>query len=161
MFDVWCRRCSGTCGYADADIGSSCRNSNGDDDFTDSDGDWVFAYKASGTLNSDDTAARFDRHDGAQPFSWPYANAKGGNSVNPLVNAVPGAGSRTSNCVPRPAVTTGSATPTATRNDDNDDWDDDDHHRSRWPGWPTASPTAGPWGRRHDSEYHDLGCEYC
>lgn len=79
---------------------SNCNSwSGGTMDFTASKGNWIYAYKSSGgPLNSDDVSAQITRHSSEAVFSWDFANAKGGASVNPLINTPPattgGAGGR-------------------------------------------------------------------
>lgn len=134
---------------------SNCNSWNGGTaDFTSSSGDWVYAaHRSGGPKNSDSNSVGFDQHDEQGAFTWPYANAKGGNSVNPLVssNASPSGtagGGATSSCVPRPTgVNAGStsgaagasATATATSTDD------DDHHRGRPTGQYGPGATGNPW----------------
>jgi hypothetical protein len=152
--------------------GSNCNSwSGGKADFTSANGNWIYAFHASGgPKNSDDQKATFIRHDSRDAFQWSYANAKGGDSVNPLVNAAPagsgsgsGAAAATS-CVPRPANTAGSAitsaataTPIPTTTKSGGDDDDNRSWRGRptwasqwWSGRPTAAPTAPP--SVHDSK---------
>lgn len=112
-----------------------------------------------GALNTDDQSASIRQHNQQDSFSWDYANAKGGSSVNPLVNAAPVAsgtgsgGSTATSCIPRQGAqaTGGSATRTATGNNptQTSDGDGDDDSRTRWgrPSWATARPSAWPTGR--------------
>lgn len=66
-------------------------------DFKSSKGNWVYAFNPSnGPKNSDSQSASIRQHTGHDTFSWDFATAKGGNSVNPLLTAAPagpGAGS--------------------------------------------------------------------
>jgi hypothetical protein len=159
--------------------GSNCNSwSGGTADFTSGNGNWVYGFHSSGgPKNSDDTGVGISQHNTAQGFQWDYANAKGGNSVNPLVSSQPSGtgggasgtgsagGSPTTSCVPRPANTNGaSASATATKTDDDGDGDDDD--KSSQNGRPTARPsdwtrppwatgTASPWD---DSKYSITSC---
>ncbi|KAF2746657.1 iron reductase domain protein [Sporormia fimetaria CBS 119925] len=77
-------------------------------DFKATTGNWIFGVQSSGgPKNSNDRNAQIQQHSNAQPFNWNYANAKGGISVNPLLNAAPGGGqggSATTSCVPRGAA---------------------------------------------------------
>ncbi|KAE8849939.1 hypothetical protein PTNB73_01055 [Pyrenophora teres f. teres] len=67
---------------------SNCNSWNGGTmDFTGGSGNWIYAYHSSnGPKNSDDTSAQIGIHSGQATFTWDFANAKGGSSVNPLVN---------------------------------------------------------------------------
>ncbi|KAH6633727.1 hypothetical protein C7974DRAFT_375771 [Boeremia exigua] len=150
---------------------SNCNSwSGGTADFTASSGNWIYAYLASGgALNTDDQSASIRQHSQYDSFSWDYANAKGGSSVNPLVNAAPagtgtatgtggGSGSSaTSSCIPRQGAqatgesgsgTTTAASPTQTLGDDGDD---DNTQRGR-PTWATARPSSWPTGRPWDND---------
>jgi hypothetical protein len=113
----------------------------------------VYAWKSSGgPKDSTDNNAAISQHDSESPFSWDYTGAKGGNSVNPLVNTVPagsgtatGAATATVSCVPRPtsagsAVTSGaaSASQAATSTRSDDDENDDNTQRGR----PTTIPSS-------------------
>ncbi|EDU39619.1 integral membrane protein [Pyrenophora tritici-repentis] len=68
---------------------SNCNSWNGGTmDFTAGNGNWFYAYhNAEGPKNSDDASARIGFHSTHATFTWDFANAKGGSSVNPLVNA--------------------------------------------------------------------------
>jgi hypothetical protein len=110
------------------------------------------------------------QHSGKASFSWDYAKAKGGNSVNPLVSAAPAAtasgGSPTASCIPRQALSglaasTGSnanangasATQTNSSPAQTGEGDDDRGGSEWWSGRPTARPTArptGPWNGEDD-----------
>ncbi|KAF2449853.1 iron reductase domain protein [Karstenula rhodostoma CBS 690.94] len=149
---------------------SSCNSwSGGSASFSGGNGNWIYATKQSGgAQDTTSQSANIDEHDNHATFPWQYANAKGGNSVNPFVNAGSsgsgsasgGSGGAATSCVPRPAgaavtgtATTGTATnggssrATSTKTDD----DDDGSHYGRptnFPsGWtrPTARPTGNPW----------------
>jgi hypothetical protein len=124
-------------------------------DFTAGNGDWIYGYKASGgPMDSNDKSARIDQHDGRASFTWDFAKAKGGDSVNPLISASPtGTGSGgSSSCIPRPASATGTAaSATQSSGRTNDDVDDDDNGEDNddddnWTGRPTARPTSRPYG---------------
>jgi hypothetical protein len=110
-------------------------------------------------LNSNDISASIRQHNQQASFSWNYANAKGGSSVNPLVNAAPSStgsgsgGSTATSCIPRQAQATGTGsagatnpTQTSSSDDSSDDSNDDSASQTRW-GRPTARPTAWPTGR--------------
>lgn len=147
--------------------GSNCNSwSGGTADFKASSGNWIYAYQSSGgALNSNDQSASIRQHDQHDSFSWDYANAKGGSSVNPLVNAAPAGsgtvsgGASVTSCIPRQGAqatgesVTGTGTATAanpTKTPDNNDNNDDGDGRGRpsWaPTWATARPTAWPSGR--------------
>jgi hypothetical protein len=115
-------------------------------DFTRGSGNWIFAYQQSGgPKNDDSTSATINQHSNQGVFDWKFAQAKGGSSVNPLVNTSPSGttgGATPTNCRQRPsgAAATGDAKPSKTRS--NDDDDDDDY----WGGRPTSSPTSRPYG---------------
>ncbi|KAL5113623.1 hypothetical protein ACEQ8H_008488 [Pleosporales sp. CAS-2024a] len=50
-------------------------------------GDWVYAFNsANGPKNTDSQSASIRMHTAHDSFSWSFADAKGGSSVNPLVN---------------------------------------------------------------------------
>jgi len=154
---------------------SNCNSwSGGTADFTAASGNWIYAYLSGSALNTNDQSAPISRHSDKDAFSWQYANAKGGNSVNPFVNAAPAAsgtgsagssgtgsaGSAVTSCIPRAgaqatggpisgSATAATASPTQTTGgDDNDDNDDNDDSRTNW-GRPTASPTARGNGDDH------------
>lgn len=133
--------------------GSSCNTwSGGSASFSDGQGNWIWAASTSGgPKDTSDQSASINQHGEQNSFQWSYASAKGGNSVNPLVNASPssGASTGTRSCVPRPASTAGSSTTggaggspttnaaTATKTDD------DDRHRGRptnYPGYFSGTP---------------------
>lgn len=124
-------------------------------------------------MNTNDQSASIRQHDQHESFSWQYANAKGGSSVNPLVNAAPaasgtassGGGSAVTTCIPRQGAqatgdaasgTSTAASATQTSSDDDGDGDDNnDDSKTRW-GRPTARPTAWPTGRPpYDDNRHD------
>lgn len=159
---------------------SSCNSwSGGSASFSDGQGSWIWAASTSGgPKDTTDQSAGINQHREQGAFQWSYANAKGGNSVNPLINASSGSGTGTGtrSCVPRPASTGGSsttgssgssptinaATPTQT--------DDDDRHRGRPTNFPSQSwgypyPTGEPsehdkrweWEKRDDVVYCDEG----
>ncbi|KAF9690970.1 hypothetical protein EKO04_011248 [Ascochyta lentis] len=155
---------------------SNCNSwSGGTADFKASSGNWIYAYQSSGgALNSNDQSASIRQHNQQDSFSWDYANAKGGSSVNPLVNAAPAGsgsgsgggsgGSTATSCIPRQAQATGSgsgsattASPTQTGSSDDNDGNDDS--RTRWgrPTWATARPTAWPTGRPWGNSDNDDG----
>lgn len=91
--NVKCKRLNVSLRIAGADggIGSNCNSwSGGTADFTSGSGNWIYAYQSSGgPKNTDDQSAMINYHSRGGVFSWNYANAKGGNSVNPLVIAAP------------------------------------------------------------------------
>ncbi|KAF2183018.1 iron reductase domain protein [Zopfia rhizophila CBS 207.26] len=147
---------------------SNCNSwSGGTADFTAGNGNWIYGVKNSGgPKRSNDQSANIAQHSNEDSFRWDYADAKGGNSVNPLVNAAPsGTASNTGtvSCVPRPtgaASGSAGASPTATQTSDDDD--DSRTGRPDWAtgspsewrsNWPTAAPTGyrGPPGKRNDN----------
>lgn len=123
-------------------------------DFTAGSGNWIYGYQASGgPKNSNDQSANIREHSGKASFSWDFANAKGGDSVNPLVNAAPSStgtgtgGATATSCIPR--ETSGTASAASPRQTNNDDNNDNDTTSTGNPGWgftgrPTARPTARP-----------------
>lgn len=134
-------------------LGSNCNSwSGGSMDFTAGSGNWIYGYQASGgPKNSNDQSANIREHSGKASFSWDFANAKGGDSVNPLVNAAPSgtgtgtAGATATSCIPRETSGTASAaSPTQTNDDDSDD---DTATSTGNQGWYTGRPTARPTGR--------------
>lgn len=149
--------------------GSNCNSwSGGTADFKASSGNWVYAYLSSGgALNSNDQSASIRQHNQHDTFSWDYANAKGGSSVNPLVNAAPagtGSGSVASSatsCIPRQAQATGTGTKTsaspAQTSSGDDSNDDNGNSRTQWgrPTWATARPTSWPTDRPWNNDDDD------
>ncbi|KAJ4348955.1 hypothetical protein N0V95_005003 [Ascochyta clinopodiicola] len=162
---------------------SNCDSwSGGTADFKASSGNWIYAYQSSGgALNSNDQSVSIRQHNQQDAFSWDYANAKGGSSVNPLVNAAPAGsgsgsvsasgGSTATSCIPRQAQASGSgpgsgsgsatattASPAQTSSGDDGNNNNDDN-RTRWgrPTWATARPTAWPTGRPQNSDDNDDG----
>lgn len=157
---------------------SNCQSwSGGSMDFTASSGNWIHAYQSSGgALNSNDQSATISQHSNgaASAFSWSFADAKGGSSVNPFVStsasasgsgtgSVAGAtgATGTTSCVPRPTTGTfASAAATTT-------WPSTmpsefssafpSNIPSEWRShWPTARPTDGIiWSKRDTVNYCD------
>lgn len=140
---------------------SNCDSwSGGSMDFKSSSGNWIYAYQPSnGPKNSNDQSANIRQHTGHAAFSWNFAQAKGGNSINPLVNAAPVSsgggtgGAVATSCIQRNAASatgsTSAAPPAPTQS--NDDTDDDNNEnpnvqsaRSRFGSLPTSRPTARP-----------------
>ncbi|KAF2656210.1 iron reductase domain protein [Lophiostoma macrostomum CBS 122681] len=128
---------------------SNCNSwSGGTADFTASTGNWIHAFHSSGgPKNSDSQDASITQHDNQDTFQWDYSNAKGGSSVNPLLNTSPSgtgsAGGTATSCVPRSAsgaaasgttasgaITSAAQTTAASTTD----------------GRPTSRPTTRPWG---------------
>lgn len=72
-------------------LGSNCDSwSGGSMDFKAANGNWIYAYRSSGgPKNSNSQSASISKHDDANAFQWSFADAKGGSSVNPLLNAAP------------------------------------------------------------------------
>lgn len=135
-------------------------------DFKESSGSWIYAYQSSGgPKNSDDKSATIRQHSEDAVFSWDFANAKGGSSANPLVNASPSGtgsgGSTATSCIPRSAsatVASSGSTPTQTSSDS--DSNDNDNRQTTYASgrptaWPTARPTSRPFDRRDDLPYCD------
>jgi hypothetical protein len=152
-------------------------------DFKLSSGSWVYAYKGSnGPKNSNDQSASIRQHDERASFSWDWASAKGGNSVNPLIAAaavVPGSGTGNggaiaTSCIPRNAAsatgagsssrsgsaTTGAPSPSQSSNsngnNDNADWQSArSRYASQYGSFPTARPSNGPPAKRQSLPYCD------
>ncbi|KAF2680400.1 iron reductase domain protein [Lentithecium fluviatile CBS 122367] len=157
---------------------SSCNTwSGGSASFSDSKGNWIWAAKTGGALDTTDQSASISQHDDEAAFSWEYASAKGGSSVNPLISSSSsGTGTATgtagvTSCVPRPVSTggssgasgsgtrtsTGGASTATTKTDD----DDDDHRWGRptdYSGW-SAYPTARPTGESEHDKRQEIN--YC
>ncbi|KAF2205626.1 CBD9-like protein [Delitschia confertaspora ATCC 74209] len=65
---------------------SNCQSwSGGTADFKADEGTWIYALKPGSAKNTDDQRANIAQHSVASGFEWEYANAKGGNSVNPFL----------------------------------------------------------------------------
>jgi hypothetical protein len=159
--------------FANDSPGSNCDSwSGGTADFTGSTGNWIYAFKSSGgPKNSDDQNANIAQHSGQSPFSWSYASAKGGDSVNPLIasNSSPsgtasgGGGGSATSCVPRPttgsfasgaAATTSGAAATQTAAETETESLDDGRPTAFPTNRPTQfRPTASPTGYRPSSTY--------
>ena len=119
-------------------------------------------------MNSNDQSASIRQHNQQDSFSWDYTNAKGGSSVNPLVNAAPAGsgsgsgGSSVTSCIPRQGAqatggsvsgTTTAASPTQTSNDGDNNDDSRTRYRSSWAtARPTAWPTGRPWDHDDDED---------
>ncbi|KAJ4374960.1 hypothetical protein N0V83_002039 [Neocucurbitaria cava] len=70
---------------------SNCDSwSGGTADFTASECNWIYASQSSGgPKGSDDMSASIRQHNAEAAFLWDYTNAKGGDSVNPFMAAIP------------------------------------------------------------------------
>ncbi|KAF2275809.1 uncharacterized protein EI97DRAFT_458823 [Westerdykella ornata] len=152
---------------------SNCASFSGAD-FKAGQGNWIYAAQTSGgPKNSNDKNAPIQQHNNYGPFQWNYADAKGGNSVNPLLETSttkPGnEGAGTPTCIPRPVSTKGSpSASTSTGEETGGDDGDGDGNRgglggqpTRFGGWPSGAPTGAPWNggksRRQDLPYCDEG----
>ena len=142
-------------------------------DFKSSSGNWIYAYQSSnGPKNSNDQSASIRQHNKHDAFSWDFASAKGGSSVNPLIAAAPGGsgsgngGAAVTSCIQRNAAsvtgsaTSGATTPTPSSDDsDSDDNEDWRSARSRYAtnfgSFPTARPSARPPTKRESLPYCD------
>jgi hypothetical protein len=135
-------------------------------DFKSSSGNWIYAFNPSnGPKNTNDQSASIREHTGHAAFSWNFANAKGGSSVNPLVNAAPvgsgsgSGGAAATSCIQRSAASaTGSSTAAAASpTQSSDDDDNRSSARSRFGGsYPTARPSfAYPPSKRASLPYCD------
>ncbi|KAL6703824.1 hypothetical protein ACN47E_009043 [Coniothyrium glycines] len=147
---------------------SNCNSwSGGTMDFMASSGNWIYAYQPSGgPKNSNDQSASIRQHTGHARFTWQFADAKGGNSVNPLISSgtgtsTSGGTTATQSCIPRPSSTIGSvgAASATQTSDDSRDNDGDDDNRGRPSQWGTAWPTARPTDRPSDKRQESL--PYC
>ncbi|KAH7082403.1 hypothetical protein FB567DRAFT_105717 [Paraphoma chrysanthemicola] len=151
-----------------------CANCNswsgGSMDFTSTSGNWVYAYQSSnGPKNDNSQSASIRQHNEHEVFSWNFANARGGNSVNPLVSAAPsGTGSGTpaaTSCIQRNAASAtasgagSAATPTPSSDDNDDDDNDYSQYRSKYASsfgsWPTAKPSPRPPTKRQNLPFCD------
>jgi len=135
---------------------SNCHSwSGGSADFTAGNGNWIYAYQSSkGPKNSNDQNANIQQHSQESVFRWDYASAKGGNSVNPLLNTNTGGGTPTQSCIQRSASKTASPTQTGDdhggddHDDDDDNGDDDDDRWSHHSSWPTPTGYGRHWDDR-------------
>ncbi|ORY06157.1 hypothetical protein BCR34DRAFT_626738 [Clohesyomyces aquaticus] len=164
---------------------SNCNKwSGGSADFTSGNGNWIWASKSGSPKNSDSQSANIAQHGDAAAFSWSYASAKGGNSVNPLVasgstpsgtGTTAGGGSGVTSCVPRPttgsfqsaaAATTSGAAATQTAGE-NENQSEDSHRPTGFPtnwasyGRPTAAPTGDDHGGGHGGRNKRQEINYC
>jgi hypothetical protein len=148
-------------------------------DFKASTGNWIYAYQSSnGPKNSDDQSASIKQHNNQAAFSWDFANAKGGSSVNPLVNAAPAAsgsgsgsasgsgGVAATSCIQRsaasatgsasgtaagPATSGGAASPTQSIGNSGSNSDNAVDWRTMRPSEFGSRPTARPTSRPFDA----------
>ncbi|KAJ4304675.1 hypothetical protein N0V90_000202 [Kalmusia sp. IMI 367209] len=160
--------------------------------FSASNGNWIYAVRQTGgSKDTTSQSANIDQHDNHAAFRWDYSNAKGGNSVNPLVNTA-GSGSGTASgsgggsgsasatsCAPRPAGAQASGTgtgtgmtrtatsgatgrATSTKSDDDDDGQRTHYGRpTEGSTWPTAHPTGRPWEDNDKREEKREEVNYC
>jgi hypothetical protein len=131
---------------------SNCNSwSGGTMDFKASSGNWIFGYQASGgPKNSDDTSAQINQHSSEGAFSWDFAQAKGGSSVNPLISSTPttSGGTGTTSCRPRPSSAAPTASSTAGASDSSSDNDNDDDDRPQY--GPGSQFTGRPSVKRQE-----------
>ena len=125
-------------------------------DFTAGSGDWIYGYQSSGgPKDTDDTSASIREHSEKAAFSWDFANAKGGSSVNPLLSASPtgtSGGSTTASCRQRSSSASATSTASGTAGQasaqpTSDDANDNDDNDSPYTGRPTSRPTGAPPAR--------------
>ncbi|CAI6333812.1 unnamed protein product [Periconia digitata] len=168
---------------------ASCNSwSGGSASFSGNNGNWIYAYSSSGgPKDTTSQSADIPQHNQEDSFLWSYANAKGGNSVNPLLSGSTssgtGNGGSASSCIPRAAANTGSSgasgsaasasvsssagSPAATSRGD-----DDDDKTTKWGGrptqwgsrdnsWPTAAPTSQGQGYREKRDDNPQNLPYC
>jgi hypothetical protein len=132
-------------------------------DFTQDSGKWIHASKSGSALNTDDTSASIQQHDGdSSAFSWDMSKAKGGDSVNPFVSSSGGGASGTgSSCVPRPTGSSTSASGSAASaasagvTTTAGGWGPGSHGHGSSFVRPTASPTGDSDHWRRDVVYCD------
>ncbi|KAF2824670.1 CBD9-like protein, partial [Ophiobolus disseminans] len=158
---------------------SNCNSwSGGDMDFKSSSGNWIYAYQSSsGPKNSNDQSASIKQHNKHDAFSWDFASAKGGSSVNPLVAAAPaasgggGGGGAATSCIRRNAAsatgsgagsaTSGATSPTPSSNSENGDDNTAaresarSRYASNFASFPTARPSTRPPSKRQNLPYCD------
>ncbi|KAF1958449.1 CBD9-like protein [Byssothecium circinans] len=161
---------------------SSCNTwSGGSASFSGNTGNWIYAFRSSGgAKDTTSQSAGITQHNQEAPFEWSYASAKGGNSVNPLVNAATPSGTatgtgRTTNCIPRPASTgagsgssgasgsstAGASVPTTAADDDDRFHSTEKGRPTQWQShWGNGRPTSTPTGGS-SSNYKRQEINYC
>lgn len=137
---------------ANSHLGSNCNSwSGGTMDFKASTGNWIYGYQSSGgPKNSDDTSAQISQHSSEGAFSWDFAQAKGGSSVNPLISSTSttSGGTATASCRPRTssaataASSTAAAAASSTSSASDNDNDDDDDNRPQYGPQFTGRPSV-------------------
>ncbi|USP78676.1 CBD9-like protein [Curvularia clavata] len=136
---------------------SNCNSwSGGTMDFKASSGNWIYGYQTSGgPKNSDDTSAQISQHSSEGAFSWDFAQAKGGSSVNPLISSTPttSGGTGTASCRPRTSsaastASTASSTAAASSSSTDNDNDNDDDSNTPQYGPPGSQFTGRPSVKR-------------
>ncbi|KAG9190445.1 hypothetical protein G6011_08533 [Alternaria panax] len=147
---------------------SNCNSwSGGTMDFTSNSGNFIYAYQSSGgPMNDDSTSASIRQHNNEGVFNWEFAAAKGGSSVNPLINTSPsattgGTGATPTSCRQRPsgAAATASGSVSSAQSSQTASYDDDDWWKT---GRPTARPTSFPPGSPYDKrQSDDSSLPYC
>jgi len=148
---------------------SNCNSwSGGTMDFTSNSGNFIYAYQSSGgPKNDDSTSASIRQHSSEGVFNWEFAAAKGGSSVNPLLNTSPsgttgGSGATPTNCRQRPsgaaATASGSGSESSAKPSKTASYDDDDWWTGRPTARPTSWPTGAPWDKRQSD---DSSLPYC
>jgi hypothetical protein len=142
-------------------------------DFKATSGNWIYAYSSSGgPKNTDDTSAQISQHSDQGVFSWDFAQAKGGSSVNPLVSTTStgtsgGGGTGTTNCKPRPSTSSSSASSaaatssSASTNGGSDDDDDGDRGPGNGNGGGNGRPNGGNGGGNNKRQQDDQDLPYC
>lgn len=129
---------------------SNCDSwSGGSMDFSSDSSQWIYAYKKGEALNTDDLDASISQHDGASPFSWNLASAKGGDSANPfMAGSGSGSGSGTGTgstslppCAGTAAATATLASLTATGSNADAKGCPTAYPTEFSAAWPTARPT--------------------
>lgn len=102
---------------------SNCDSwSGGSMDFSGSSGSWIYAYKSGSSLNTNELDATISEHDGHNGLEWQFADAVGGDDVNPFVAAGGSTGTQTAVATSAAPTTVsgtvipGSCTPIAASN---------------------------------------------
>lgn len=124
-------------------------------DFTSGSGSWIYAYQSSGgPKNLNDLGAPIKQHNAQASFTWEFANAKGGDSVNPFVTS--GSAAEIESCIPRevtssaPVSSAASASPSSSSAADETNNENDGRRPLPW-GGGRPGPTGRPPNKRQAS----------
>ncbi|KAF2139557.1 iron reductase domain protein [Aplosporella prunicola CBS 121167] len=131
---------------------SNCNSwSGGSMDFTSSDATWIYASKSGSALNTDDKSQSISQHGRYGKFTWDFAQAKGGSSVNPFTSSSSTSGSGSSgatgtrSCTPRSSSNSGSNSGSTSAGSSGGSTTTANGGYP-WTGRPTARPTGyGGW----------------